>query len=86
MVLQKQQEELFVVPKPMAGAIRAAGDTGSLGSGICGSAGPDKCPLKSRAVIMRHNGRVVPCSADSRYFGSAFPFVFCELLSQCSQI
>lgn len=46
--------------------ICAAGDIGSLGSGIFGSASSDKCPLNSRAVIVRHNGKVIPSSADNR--------------------
>lgn len=48
-----------------ANAAPAAGDVGSLGCGIFGRAGSDKCPLKCRAVIMRHNGKVIPLSADN---------------------
>lgn len=51
--------------KSLANAVHAAGDAGSLESGIFGSADSDKCPLKCRAVIMRHNGKVIPLSADN---------------------
>jgi len=66
--LQEQQQELVVVPRIPGECTLCCWRSRITWKWNFGSAGSEKCPRKSRAVIRRHNGKVVPSRADSRWW------------------